>query len=232
MKFGSFLITILLLSASTVLEAANIQDLNVLKSAAESFALSKVANATDDTRRVDIIVGNVDSRLRLVECSEELNLFVPPGSRLQGNTTIGVRCSAPKPWSIYIPIRIAIYEKAIVSLRKMSRGEIISTEDIILDEVDTSKVRGTTFTETSALVGTKLKTTLKANQVIGSTAICLICKGDTVLIKSNNKAVSVSVAGIALNDGGKGDRIRVQNNASRRIIDAVITTNGVVSVDI
>jgi flagella basal body P-ring formation protein FlgA len=232
MKFGSFLITILLLSGSTVVEASDIQDLNALKSAAESFAQSKVANISNDTRRVDVIVGNLDSRLRLVQCTDELSLFIPPGSRLQGNTTIGVRCLNPKPWSIYIPMRIAIYEKVIISLRKMSRGEIISKEDIILAEVDTSIVRGATFTETSELVGTKLKTTLKANQVIGSTTICLICKGDTVIIKSNNKAVSVSVAGVALNDGGKGDRIRVQNNASRRVVDALITSNGVVSVDI
>ncbi|MFT5452019.1 MAG: flagella basal body P-ring formation protein FlgA [Enterobacterales bacterium] len=232
MKFGSFLITILVLSASTLVEAANIQDINTLKSAAKSFARSKIMNVSDDTRRVEIIVGNLDPRLRLVQCTEELNLFIPPGSRLQGNTTIGVRCLNSRPWSIYIPVRIAIYEKAIVTLRKMSRGELISQEDIILSEVDTSIVRGTTFTETFDLIGTKLKTTLKANQVISSTAICLICKGDTVIIKSDNKAVSVSVAGIALNDGGKGDRIRVQNNASRRIIDAVITTNGVVSVDI
>ena len=232
MKFGSFLSTILILSSSTFVEAAEIQDLNSLKRAAESFVLSKVMSISNETKRVEVIVGNLDPRLRLVQCSEQLSLSIPPGSRLQGNTTIGVRCSNPKAWSIYIPVRIAIYQQAVIAVRKMARGEIISPDDIILDDVDTSRVRGSSFTEITDLIGTKLKTTLKANQVIDSTTICLICKGDTVIIKSNNKAVSVSVAGVALNDGGKGDRIRVQNNASRRVVDALITSNGVVSVDI
>ena len=86
------------------------------------------------------------------------------------------------------------------------------------------------FKDKLRLIGTKVKTNLKINQVLDSTAICLICKGDTVLITANNTAVSVSVAGIALNDGGKGDKIRVQNNASRRIIDAVVTNHGTVKV--
>ncbi|PCJ50644.1 MAG: flagella basal body P-ring formation protein FlgA [Gammaproteobacteria bacterium] len=232
MKFGSFLITILIFYNPMTLEAVEIQDLKTIKHAAKTYALTKTTVKSNDQRRVEIRIGNLDPRLRLIKCSEDLIIFTPPGSRLQGNTTLGVRCNSPKTWSIYIALKISIFEKAIVSIRKMTRGDIIAQNDISLTEVDTSRVRGRSFVDYKELVGTKLKTSLKANQVISSTAICLICKGDAVAIRSNNSSVSVSVAGIALNDGGKGDKIRVQNNSSRRIVDATITKIGVVSVDI
>jgi len=232
MKWGSFLITILLLTGTTSVKASKIQDLNSLKVAAESFALSKLMVDSNPNRKTIVTSGKLDPRLRLPACTEELITFIPPGSRLQGHSTIGIRCQSPKAWSIYIPIKVSIFEQAIVALQGLQRGQIISNSDITLDEVDISYLRGRSFTDKEKLIGTKLKSNIKANQVIDSASICLICKGDSVIITAVSDAISVTMAGKALNDGSRGDKIRVQNNASRRIVDAIITDVGAVKVGI
>lgn len=232
MRLGCTLITILSLLVMTSQQASPIQDLGSLKATAEQYALSTLSIDVNANQRIEVITGKLDPRLRLHACSEQLVAFTPAGSRLKGNTTIGVKCNAPAPWSIYIPIKIALYEQAIVAAGKMRRGQIISDSDLILNEVDVSKVRGRVFTSKDSLSGTKLKTSIQANQVIDSASICLICKGDSVSISVNNNTITVTMAGIALNDGSKGDKIRVQNNASRKIIDAIITDVGTVKVDI
>ncbi len=230
MKWGSFLITILFLFVSDTLTAAAIQDLNSLKTAAERFVQSKIT--IDSDNRTEVSGGKLDPRLRLTPCTSEIIAFLPPGSRLQGNTTVGVRCELPKPWSIYIPIKISIYQKVIVAVTRMSRGQIVNDSDITLSEVDISQIRGHSYINKDDLIGTKLKSTLKANQVIDSSSVCLICKGDTVNITANSTSISVSMSGVALNDGSKGDKIRVQNNSSRRIIEAVIIDIGLVNASI
>lgn len=230
MKWGSFLVSILFLFAPATYKAAAIQDLAVLKIAAENFIQTKIS--VDSSNRTEISSGKLDPRLRLTPCESDVIAFLPPGSRLQGNTTVGVRCESTKPWSIYIPVKVSVYQNVIVSTSKMSRGEIIADSDIILNEVDISQIRGHTFVSKEDLIGTKLKASLKANQVIDSASICLICKGDVVMITANSTSISVSMSGIALNDGSKGDKIRVQNKASRRIIDAIIIDVSTVNASI
>lgn len=230
MKWGSFLTSILFLIAPATYKAAAIQDLAAIKIAAEDFIEAKLS--VDYNNRREISSGKLDPRLRLAACNSEIIAFLPPGSHLLGNTTVGVRCESPKPWSIYIPVKVSIYKSVIVSTAKLPRGKIISDADIILNEVDISQIRGHSFINKEDLIGTKLKTSFKPNQVIDSASICLICKGDAVMITANSTSISVSMSGIALNDGGKGDKIRVQNKSSRRIIDAIIIDVGTVNASI
>ena len=142
--------------------AGQYQELSELKDLAKSFALSKIQNRSSNSSRVDVSIGSIDPRLRLNSCSANLKTFIPPGSRLKGNTTIGVRCDGVKPWSIYVPVKISLYERAIVSTTKLSRGDIISSSDVMLDEVDVSYIRGKSFTDLNQIVGTKLKITIRA----------------------------------------------------------------------
>ncbi len=230
MKYQNLWVISSLLLSSVSAQADNIQDLNSLKIAAENYALSNIS--LDGKKRTEITSADLDPRLRLTACDGPLVAFTPPGSRLQGNSTVGVRCDSPQPWSIYIPIKIAIFQQAMVVTSRMARGQLIDENDIAIREVDISRVKGRAFVTKDELIGNKLKTSLQSNQVIDSSFICLICKGDAVVITANSSAISVSMAGKALNDGNKGDKIRVQNNASRRIIDAIITDVGTVTAGI
>ncbi len=230
MKWDRFFISILLTLTSFAGFAGDFQDLGRIKETAEDFVHSNLALSGD--KRFQISSGQLDPRLRLAPCDATLEAFSPPGSRLQGNTTIGIRCSAPKPWSIYMPVKIAVYQHAMIFRDKMARGHIIGSDDIAFEEVDVSRIRGKLFIRKEQVIGTKLKSSVQANQVLDSAQICLICKGDAVIISASSHSISVTMAGVALNDGSKGDKIRVQNNASRQIIDAVITNNGTVKAGI
>jgi len=240
MKCGSFLINkiaviviiALWMVSDSGISAEEVQSLESIKQSASTYIAKNINQNSGHINKTLITMGQLDKRLRLSQCAGELVVFVPPGSKLQGNTTVGVRCDSPKRWSIYISVKISIFEQALVLINKMKKGEIISEADLHLRDVDISKVRGHSFINITKVVGTKLKRSIKAEQVIDSTFICLVCKGDSVVISSGNKAIQVSMAGTALNDGSKGDKIRVQNNASRLVLDAIITTNTTVNVDI
>ena len=181
---------------------------------------------------IEITMGNLDPRLRLVPCQSELIAFTPPGSRAIGNTTIGVRCDNPKPWSIYIPVKVAVYAPAVVVTNSIRRGEVISSTDISVKKVDISLVRDKPFTKAEYVVGSKAKNTLNAGVIVSVNSVCVVCKGDSVSITASNTAISVKMAGLALSDGSIGDSIRVQNSASKRVIDAIVVSQNKVKAGI
>src|ERR1700756_2647967 len=50
--------------------------------------------------KATVTVGAIDPRLQLAACAA-MDVFTPPGTRLWGNVSVGVRCAAPTPWTIY-----------------------------------------------------------------------------------------------------------------------------------
>ena len=88
-----------------------------IQAAAENYL--KLSAGVSDERLIPT-AGFLDPRLQLPLCSDLLDPFVRPGTRVTGRTIVGVRCSGVKPWKIYLP-------PAWSSLSKVSRCARIRT---------------------------------------------------------------------------------------------------------
>lgn len=62
--------------------------------------------------------------------------ILAPGGRRTGNTSVGVRCHQPKPWSIYVPVNVKIHATVLTASRTLRRGDVVSAEDFQLAERD------------------------------------------------------------------------------------------------
>ena len=58
----------------------------------------------------------------------------------------------------------------------------------------------------------------------------LVNRGDKVIIKAVVEGIEVRMNGEAMGNGANGERISVKNLSSNRIINAVVTAQGIVSV--
>lgn len=231
MKYGSLLLIIFTLSGYTSSYAESTQSLDEITQVAKNYALQQ-ASQSANPEELEIVPGELDPRLRLAKCQNGLSAFSPPGSRLLGNTTVGVKCSAPKAWSIYIPMRVSLYQQAIIVKQPVRRGEVITAADIQVEKVDVSLLRGIPFKDAELLIGSKAKNTLSPGTIINSDNVCVVCKGDSVSITASNSAIAVVMSGIALTDGSIGESIRVQNSASKRIVEAKVVNEDTVEVGI
>lgn len=231
MKCGRVISIIFIVLLNSNLLAFEIQPLEQIVNTAKQFAYEQIQQQKNPTN-LKISTGELDPRLRLALCNEPLEAFNPPGSRTLGNTTVGVKCSSPKPWSIYVPIRIAIYEQVVIASDPLRRGQIISPSDVNTHEVDISQLRGIPYLLADEVIGNKTKKNIPAGSVIHSGNICLICKGDKVSITASASSIAVIMSGVALSDGGEGDAIRVQNSSSKRVIEATIVDSSTVVVGI
>lgn len=198
--------------------------------AARGFLEAQVAGGRD---RTEIRMGSLDRRLRLARCDAPLEGFLPPGGRLQGNTSVGVRCTGSRPWKLYVPARIARFREVAVASGYIGRGTRITGDQVTLAERNVTDWNRGFITEAGQAVGKTAKRDVREGQIIDPRALTrptLIRRGEQVTIITKTSAIEVRMKGKALSNGARGELIRVENTKSQRIIEGEVTARGFVTV--
>ncbi|WP_144395147.1 flagellar basal body P-ring formation chaperone FlgA [Pleionea sediminis] len=208
---------------------AGIQSVSEIKETAKTFLQE---HFSADENRINLRIGKVDPRLRLTACDQALTAFVPQGTDLKGNAIIGIRCVGTKSWHIYVPVYIEIRQKVLKYSRSLPKGHEVGAKDIELTEVDISHIRSAPITDPKTVIGSILKRRVRAEEIVNPRSLCMVCKGDGLTIVSGNTRFQVTMEGVALEDGKHGERIKIQNAQSERVITGTVIAKQKVQVDI
>ncbi len=112
---ASFLVTSLVVCA----QSPQTQSPAAVQRAVEDFVRAQTSSYTN---RATFTVGNVDARLALPACSA-MEVFVPSGGRLWGNSSVGVRCGAPTPWTLYVSVTVRVSGSYVAASRSLAAGQ-------------------------------------------------------------------------------------------------------------
>lgn len=231
MRYLSLFIALLgtLILPAPTLSAGAVQSHDSIRDAARRY----IEQATGYSMPPTVTVNRLDNRLRLQACNKPLEAFSPPGRRKLGRVTVGVRCNGNKPWSLYVPVTVALFSNVVVVTRDLPRGAILTSGDLKLVKQDIARLNRGFMEQPTQAIGKTLKRSLQRGQVLTPrqiTAPQTIKKGSRVAIIASNSAMRVSMRGKALSGGATGERIRVQNLSSKRELEATIISPGVVKV--
>jgi flagellar basal body P-ring formation protein FlgA len=211
--------------------AVEFQPVTGLRESVNQFLTAQMANRTEQD--IEISVGQVDRRLKLVACKQAPEAFLAAGAKLQGKLTVGLRCSGPKPWTVYISAQIKIFTNVIAAAHPLFRGDKITAADVISVRQELSQLRRGYFTESKQVIGKKVTRNLAAGRALspqGVKAPVLVRRGEKVTIIASVGTLKVKVKGKALQDAAKGELVPVRNSRSKRIVQGVAVKPGVVSV--
>ncbi len=177
--------------------------------------------------------GRLDQRLRLHRCDAPLETFDPPGHGNRSRTTVGVRCETPRPWTLYVPITVQSFKEILAATRSLPRGHVLEADDLEPVTVDTNRTRRGYFTDMERLVGQELTRSMRSGEPVTHARVRapqLIKRGERVTLQGGNDVFQIRMSGEALSDGALGDRIRVRNRSSDRIVEGRILEDGSVRV--
>jgi flagella basal body P-ring formation protein FlgA len=177
--------------------------------------------------------GHLDNRLRLAACDQPLQTFSPPGKRLLGKVTVGVRCEGSKPWTLYVPVSVAVMSQVVVAKTELSRGATVTREDVKLEKRDIARLHRGYLDTLEKAVGKTVKYSVRPNQVVIPSRLVsplAVKRNGRVTIIAANSSVQVRMSGTALENGSIGQRIRVKNRSSKRELEARVVEQGVVQV--
>ena len=169
-----------------------------------------------------VSVGKLDPRTRLPRCSQALEAFLPPGAQIRRRTTVGVRCSGQQPWKIYLPVTVAAYAKVMVSKRPIAPGETVTPADVSWVEREVSTLSYGYLRSLQQPGGMRSRRSIAQGAVITANMLeagTLINKGQQVTLRSDSGAISVSMRGLALEDGAVGSLIKVRNLSSGKQLE-------------
>ena len=130
--------------------------------------------------------------------------------------------------------RIERLVKVPVLREPMRKGTVISKYDIEYKAISRRSLTGEIMLSAENLIGMTPRRVLLADSPINSNEIeqpKAVAKGESITMIFNNRGLTLTAKGQALEDGAKGDKIRVINIASNRTIDATVSGNGEVHVE-
>ncbi len=214
----------------TMVQAAPFQSIDSIRTAVTTFVTEQTGHYSSPAQ---IKTGRLGARLRLPLCSESINAFQPPGTRILGNTTIGVRCNGDSPWTIYVPAFVQIFQPVATTVRPLARGDMITAADIKMVERDLSALKMGYILDSKQPIGMVVKRHIDAGRIITPRLLeapRLIRRGEQVTIIAESGGIEIRATGKALIDGARGDLIKVRNITSKKVIEAVVTETGIVKV--
>ncbi|WP_374764505.1 flagellar basal body P-ring formation chaperone FlgA [Yunchengibacter salinarum] len=117
--------------------------------------------------------------------------------------------------------------------RRIQPGDVITDKDVTWKDIPTRRLRNRVITSQQALVGRTVRRPVQPGQLIASNDVhrpLMVEKGDAVTVRYTVGALRLMATGLALENGAKGELIRVRNSKSNQTMDAKVLAGALVSV--
>ncbi len=225
------ILSLALIGPWATVNGESVQPLDSIRAAAVQFVESQLA--AKQLKDVEVRARRLDERLRLAACDRPLETKLSPAARLSGNTTVGVSCTGSSPWSLYVPLRVTVFERAVVATRALARGETIARDDITLARREVTNLRGDYLGAPSDAIGKRLKRAVTRDTTLTAGMLDIppqVRRGERVILLAKGSSMQVRMAGKALADGRPGERVKVRNLKSKRIVEGTVAGPGLVRV--
>ncbi|CDG81873.1 flagellar basal body P-ring formation chaperone FlgA [Janthinobacterium agaricidamnosum] len=181
--------------------------------------------------KVTVTVGAVDPRLNLAACPAP-QAFMAPGGRAWGKTTVGVRCTAPTNWTIYLQATVAVVGDYIASAAPLAQGQVIEASQLVSLQGDLAALPAGIATDISQVVGRSSTISLPPGTPMRLDALRskpVVLQGQLIRMVSSGNGFSVSAEARAIGNAGEGQVVQVRTQAGQQI-SGVARAGGLVEV--
>jgi len=229
----AFLFSPICMASSALSQFEDVKDLRAKIDVHAKQYFESIYGSEKFSRDVRLRVSNLDPRLKLAKCEDPIKFDIIRPAHRSRNVTVKTTCESVKRWSIYVPLTIEIYDDVVVAARALTRGTIIETEDLQTRRINTASLPLGHVVDYTRLIGMELKRSTRNGSYLLLSSVeppRVINKGDAVVLEARHSALSVATKGTALNNGQVGEQIKVRNNRSDRVVDAMVTGPGRVTV--
>jgi flagella basal body P-ring formation protein FlgA len=174
--------------------------------------------------------GRIDERLRLAACSGPLSTRT--ASTSASALSVEVRCDA-LGWKLFLPVGVNVQVPVLVATRGLARGDAVSAADVQLQMRPRAGLGVSWVGSVDQIQGRTLLRPVTAGSVLSPASFAashLVRRGQSVTLIGISGGFEVRAQGKALADAGAGDRVRVQNTGSQRIVEGEVRADGSVVV--
>jgi flagella basal body P-ring formation protein FlgA len=223
-----FFCAALLLVQQAGAQAAEQQTRAPIKSAVEAYLARETAGLPG---RATYQVGEIDPQLNVPAC-RALEPFTPPGARLWGRTTVGVRCNGSFPWILYVPADVRVFADVVHAARPIAQNQPLAESDLVLQTADLTHLPNGILTDVRSAIGKTAIVSLAAGLPLRADilrALPVIQQGQAVKLQLQGRGFTVSGEGRALSGAADGQVVPVRVQ-SGQVVSGLARAGGVVEL--
>ncbi|HQS57075.1 MAG: flagella basal body P-ring formation protein FlgA [Gallionellales bacterium 35-53-114] len=228
-KYPFLLLSLIMLSAlpaaaGAAPAAANaVQSHSVIRDTVAAFVRAQTKAIPG---KVSIQVTDIDRRIVLPACPA-LEAFLPPGSQLNGNSNVGVRCNSKQPWSLFVQVNVKISLNMLTAGKTLQQGQTIRAED--LGTLSSESLQPGTLTDPAQAIGKIMKIGIAAGQILRHDMLRApysVRQGQSVQLNVVGSGFRVSAEGRALNNAAEGETTSARTT-SGQIVSGVVKAGAI-----
>ncbi|OWT79954.1 MULTISPECIES: flagellar basal body P-ring formation chaperone FlgA [unclassified Achromobacter] len=203
------------------------QDPAAVISVADDYLRQQLASiSTNPTIKFDEIHTE-----RLQTC-DDLSAFMSAGARPRARMSVGVRCAAPRPWSVYVQASVSAPGQYFVAARNINAGEPITPDALVPRDGDLVNLPPGAVTDGQSIIGMTASYRIATGQPIKLASLRspgAIQRGQSVRVNAHGRGFSVSTEGVAMESAAPGSTVQVRT-ASGQVVSGIVQRTGSVEV--
>jgi flagella basal body P-ring formation protein FlgA len=153
---------------------------------------------------------------------------------------VEVRCeTAATAWKLFVPVSVNVQVPVLVATRGLARGQSLGAADVEVQMRDRASLGAAWLSSLEDLqAGGNASPRVLARAVAPGSILSpsqfanarVVHRGQSVTLVGRSGGFEVRAQGKALSDAGAGERVRVENLSSRRVVEGEVRADGSVLV--
>lgn len=181
-------------------------------------AMDSDAGAKQKPWRVEVVLGQLDPRLKLAPC-DKVRTYMPDGVQMWGRTRVGLRCEqGAVHWNVFWPVTVKVWGMALVTASPLRPGIVINSADLIPGEVDLASQASPAVTRMADVIGRSVVKNMETGQSLRQDDVKArrwFAAGDPVRLTVRGDGFQVASDGMALTPGDEGRCAKIRTDNGR-----------------
>jgi flagella basal body P-ring formation protein FlgA len=168
---------------------------------------------------------------RLPAC-DTLTAYTTGPMRPRARMSVGVRCTAPRPWNVYVQATVSMPGQYYVAARPINAGETLQMADLAPRDGDLINLPPGAITDPQSVIGMTASYRIGMGQPIRATNLRSagsVQRGQMVRITARGAGFVVSSEGQVMQNAAPGSTVEVKT-ASGQIVSGILQPQGNVEV--
>lgn len=160
---------------------------------------------------------------------EQMDVFLS-NPQLRSRMSVGVRCLAPHPWTLYVQAAMTVEGQYYVAGRTINVGESLSADDLVARDGDLLRLAQGVVIDPALAIGYIAQQRIPAGTSIKSSALRdpdSIVRGQPVRTEARGLGFVATGEGVALESGAPGTIIQVRTSSGQVVSGTVINNTTV-----
>lgn len=135
--------------------------------------------------------------------------------------------------SMAVTVDCRFYREVVVTTRSMRRGNLLESDVLMMEERDITRLKHGWFDSLDELLDLQSARPIGVGQTVSHRhvqPVPVVHRGDDISMAVTTGTMSLLVTGVAMQDGGIGERIRVRNIESGKVVFGEILDAGTIRI--